>query len=165
MLVAPRDAITANKIPVIFIGSGSNLKSMAYVGNFAAFLKHLIDNPLTGYHLYNYIDEPDFKMNELVPMVRGMLGKSKSLYPLTKKRDRGILHIPYWLGILGGYGFDIITKLSNHKFPISSIRVEKFCASTQITANKLKETKFVRPYTLEEGLELTLKHDFSSNFS
>ena len=40
---------------------------MAYVGNIVAFIKFLIDEvSRTGYNVYNYIDKPDFTMNELV---------------------------------------------------------------------------------------------------
>ena len=52
----------------LMIGPGRNYKSMAYV-IFAAFLKHLLDHPKVGYRLYNYVDKPDFNMNDLVQLV------------------------------------------------------------------------------------------------
>ena len=51
------------------VGKGNNRKSMAYVGNIAAFVKYLIDNVSTGYNVYNYIDKPDKDMNQLVEHV------------------------------------------------------------------------------------------------
>jgi GlcNAc-P-P-Und epimerase len=67
--------------------------------------------------------------------------------------------IPYWLGMLGGYGFDLIAFLSKKKLPISSVRVKKFCATTQFDAAKA-HTVFKAPFTLEEGLNKTLEFEF-----
>ena len=54
-------------------GKGNNKKSMAYVGNIVAFIKFLIENKTEGYNIYNYIDKPDFTMNELVDHVSKVL--------------------------------------------------------------------------------------------
>jgi nucleoside-diphosphate-sugar epimerase len=47
------------------IGNGKNKKSMAYVENLAAFLVKCIESD-EKYAVYNYVDTPDFTMNELV---------------------------------------------------------------------------------------------------
>jgi len=133
----------------LMIGKGENKKSMAYVGNVVAFIKYLIDNDTPGYRVYNYVDKPDFNMNELVRQVRHDLGK-----------DGKMVRIPEWLGMLGGYGLDIVAKLTGKKLPISSVRVKKFCATTQFSADKLDNSGFKRPYTIEEGLERTLRYEF-----
>ncbi len=73
-----------------------------------------------------------------------------------------MVRIPYWLGMLGGYGFDALAKLSGRKLPISSVRVQKFCATTQFTAERLQETGFVPPFTLDEGLRRTLVAEFGN---
>ena len=73
-----------------------------------------------------------------------------------------MVRIPYWLGMLGGYGFDALAKLSGHKLPISSVRVQKFCATTQFAGEKLQETGFVPPFTLDEGLRRTLAAEFGN---
>ena len=133
----------------LMIGHGDNLKSMAYIGNIVAFIRYLIDNDRPGYRVYNYVDKPDFNMNTLVNQVRQNLAQNGTL-----------LRIPEWLGMLGGYGFDAIAKISGKKLPISSVRVKKFCATTQFSAEKLNNTGFKRPFTLEEGLERTLRYEF-----
>lgn len=133
----------------LMIGHGENLKSMAYIGNIVAFIKYLIENDRPGYRVYNYVDKPDFNMNTLVSQVRQNLGQKGSL-----------VRIPEWLGMLGGYGFDALAKISGKKLSISSVRVKKFCATTEFSAEKLNNTGFKRPYTLEEGLERTLKYEF-----
>jgi len=136
----------------LMIGKGENKKSMAYVGNVVAFIKYLIDNDRPGYRVFNYVDKPDFNMNELVSQVRGDL-----------KQNGQLIRIPEALGMLGGFGFDIVAKATGKKLPISSVRVKKFCATTQFSADKLDASGFQRPFTLEEGLERTLRYEFIEN--
>lgn len=138
----------------LMIGKGTNKKSMAYVGNIVAFTKYLIENKTEGFNIYNYIDKPDFTMNELVEHVSKVLNKH---IPTT--------HFPYWLGLLGGYGFDILAKISRKKLTISSVRVRKFCATTEFDATKVKSSGFIAPYTLGEGLAKTLEFEFIHNAS
>lgn len=133
----------------LMVGSGNNKKSMAYVGNIVAFIKFLIENKTSGYDAYNYIDKPDFTMNELVAHVGTVLKKH---IPAT--------HFPYWLGMLGGYGFDMLAFLTRKKMTISSVRVKKFCATTQFDATKVLKTGYKAPYTLGEGLARTLEFEF-----
>lgn len=133
----------------LMVGSGNNKKSMAYVGNIVAFVKYMIDNVKEGYNVFNYIDKPDFTMNELVEHVEKVLNKH---IPST--------HFPYWMGMLGGYCFDVLAKLTGKKLSISSVRVKKFCATTQYDATKVSQTNFKAPYTLGEGLARTLEFEF-----
>ena len=58
-----------------------------------------------------------------------------------------------------GYIFDLISIISRKKNSISSVRVKKFCATTQFNASKIHK-EFKAPYTLEEGLNFTLDHEF-----
>jgi nucleoside-diphosphate-sugar epimerase len=132
----------------MMIGKGQNKKSMAYVGNVVAFISQLLENETAGFEIYNYVDKPDLNMNELTSVV-------------TRKMDRSLskVRIPYFLGMLGGFGFDIFALLTRKKFAISSIRVKKFCATTQFNANKAHQN-FKAPYTLGEGIERTLEFEF-----
>lgn len=133
----------------LMVGKGENKKSMAYVGNIVAFVKYLIDNVTTGYNVYNYIDKPDTNMNELVAHVSHVLKKH---IPAT--------HFPYWLGMAGGYCFDLLAKVTGKKLTISSVRVKKFCATTEFDATKAHSSGFNAPYTLKEGLARTLEFEF-----
>ena len=132
----------------MMIGSGKNLKSIAYVGNVSAFLAHALTFG-KGTHLYNYADKPDLNMRDFVISVRDALGKEG-----TGPR------IPYLPGLLGGYTFDILAKLTGKKFPISSIRVRKFCANTIVNADKLEQTDFKAPYSLKTGLQDMIAAEF-----
>ena len=122
---------------------------MAYVGNVVAFVKYLIENSQDGYNVFNYIDKPDFTMNRLVALVGKVLGKNIPS-----------VHFPYWMGMMGGYCFDVLAKLTGKKLPVSSVRVKKFCATTEFDSSKMLSTGFVPPFTLEEGLSRTLEFEF-----
>jgi GlcNAc-P-P-Und epimerase len=50
--------------------------------------------------------------------------------------------------------------MTGRRFPISSIRIKKFCAGTQVAADKLSETGFLPRYSLEQGLERMIAADF-----
>jgi nucleoside-diphosphate-sugar epimerase len=130
------------------IGNGKNKKSMAYVENLAAFLVKCIESD-EKYAVYNYVDTPDFTMNELVSLVRGKLRGSPSV---------GI-RIPKFIGLMVGYTADVFAKLGV-KLPISSIRVKKFCASSEFSSAKANLDGFEAPYTLQEGLDRTIEAEF-----
>lgn len=130
------------------VGSGKNKKSMAYVENLAAFLIKCIEAD-EKYAVYNYVDTPDFTMNELVSLVRGKLRGKPSV---------GI-RIPKFIGLMAGYTADILAKLGI-KLPISSIRVKKFCASSEFSSAKHELDGFEAPFSLQEGLDRTLEAEF-----
>ena len=132
----------------VMIGKGDNKKSMAYVGNIVAFIKSRLEASKKGYHVFNYADKPDLSMTDLTQFI-----EKKMKINLPKQK------IPYWLGMLGGYGFDLMSFISCKKKSISSVRVKKFCATTQFDAFKAHEI-FEPPYTLQEGLNKTLEHEF-----
>lgn len=131
------------------VGAGKNYKSMAYVGNIVEFIKYKLMHVERGYQVYNYIDKPDLNMNQLVAVVENSLNKKIPS-----------VHLPYALGMLGGYCFDILSKVTGKKFAVSSVRVKKFCATTQFDATKVHSSGFVAPYSLSEGLDRTLKYEF-----
>jgi len=133
----------------LMIGRGENRKSMAYVGNVAAFIKFCLETKKTGLRVLNYTDQPDLTMNELV------LQAEESL-----NRKLPSLRLPYWIGMLGGLVFDLISHITGKKFPISSVRIKKFCATTQFDASQAHNSGFEAPFTLAEGLDRTLKSEF-----
>lgn len=132
----------------LIIGKGLNKKSMAYVGNVVAFIIDRIEKEEPGYHVYNYSDKPDFTMSDLSSFIESKMGISIPT-----------IRIPYWLGMLGGRGFDLLAMITGKKYFISSIRVEKFCATTQFDASKAHSV-FKAPFTIEEGLNRTLEFEF-----
>ncbi len=132
----------------LMVGNGTNKKSMAYVGNVVAFIKNRLEKSELGYNVYNYVDEPDLNMNELVSIIEDKLNL-----------DIPKIKIPKWLGMLGGYIVDLLALMLNKKFSISSVRVKKFCATTQFNATKAHKF-FKAPHSLKEGIEKTLEYEF-----
>jgi nucleoside-diphosphate-sugar epimerase len=131
----------------VMIGPGKNVKSMAYVENVAAFMKFsLTFGP--GIHTFNYVDKPDMDMNTLVSAVYRLLGKSK-----------GRIRLPYMVAMAIGRTLDVVAAISAKKFPISAIRVKKFCADTMFST-KVSESGFIPPYALADALEKTIKYEF-----
>ena len=125
---------------------------MAYVENVAAFLQYSLDFK-PGVHIYNYIDKPDFTMNALVSYVNKLMGRS------TKIKFR----IPYSLGLLFGSGFDLVAKITSKKFPISAIRVKKFCANS-VYESAIDSTGFVPPVPLMDAIEKTVYYEFIEEY-
>ena len=133
------------------VGKGRNKKSLAYIGNVVAFLETSIDADIN-YGLFNYSDQPDLSMNELVSEVRLML-----------KGKGGVgIRIPYWLGLALGYGGDLITKLTGKACTVSSIRVKKFISSTEFKSSNITRDFFLPPFTLRDGIIKTLESEFLS---
>jgi nucleoside-diphosphate-sugar epimerase len=133
------------------VGNGRNRKSMAYVGNVVEFLAEMLENG-QGYRLLNYADKPDMSTNELVNTVKKALGRNPKLS----------IHLPLWLGMLGGHCFDLLAKLLRRELPISAIRVKKFAAETVVDTTALEATGFIRPFTIAEGLRRTIAAEFGS---
>ncbi len=132
----------------VMIGSGNNVKSMAYVENVAAFIEYSSDFG-TGVHIYNYIDKPDLDMNTLVKKVYSALGKEEKIK----------LRLPYPVGFAVGKLFDLAAFLTGRKFAVSSIRVKKFCSDSCFNT-RAAGSGFTAPVSLEEGLRNTIIYEF-----
>jgi nucleoside-diphosphate-sugar epimerase len=132
----------------VMVGDGLNRKSMAYVENVAAFLEYSMTFK-PGVHIYNYLDKPDFSMNQLVSHVKKLLGRSSKIG----------FRIPYFVGLSIGKLFDLAAKLSGRKFSISSIRVKKFC-SNSVYESEISKTGFISPVNLMDAIEKTVRYEF-----
>ncbi|MFN8342831.1 MAG: NAD-dependent epimerase/dehydratase family protein [Cyclobacteriaceae bacterium] len=132
----------------MMIGHGDNRKSMVYVGTVVALLIHSLG--LQGHVITNCVDKPDYSMNELVRFVRRTMGKSEKIQ----------VRIPMFVGMVIGGILDVVSKLSGVKFPVSRVRVQKFCASTQFKANGFEKIGFKSPYAIEDSLRVTVEAEF-----
>jgi len=133
----------------VMVGNGRNIKSMAFVENVAAFLLSCATSK-PGFHLFNYVDKPDFSTNDLVILVRRRLGRP----------ERIRLRIPYGFGYAGGLLADAAATTLRREFPISAVRVKKFCATTQFSSSVISSTRFRAPVSLRQGLERTIDYEF-----
>ena len=134
----------------MMIGLGENKKSMAYVENVAAFIEKSLDlGP--GIHHFNYVDKPDFTMNALVETIEDSLG--------IKKFFR--LRLPFKVGLGIGYLFDLLSILTQKKFPISSIRVRKFCSDSVYCSNN-SIAEFRAPVKIRDAIRNTIQYEFNN---
>lgn len=132
----------------LMVGNGENHKSMGYVGNIAAFLALQV-NAKAGIYTYNFADKADLSAKEIVTIVKNAMNITRS-----------IPTVPYFIGLTGGYFFDILARVTGKTFPVSSVRIKKFCAETTVNTDRLLESGFKAPYTLEQGIHNMIKHDF-----
>jgi GlcNAc-P-P-Und epimerase len=135
----------------LMVGRGSNRKSMAYVGNVSRFLTGCLAWP-PGTQLLNYADKPDLSVADLVVTVRRALGRSG---------QTGGIRVPVSLGLAAGMVLDGVARVCGRRFPISAIRIRKFCAETTVATERLEQTGFVRPFSLQEALVRTIRHEFA----
>lgn len=135
----------------VMVGAGKNVKSMAYVGNVAAFLAHALScGP--GTHIANYVDGPDLSTRELVEFIHSCLA--------ARARIRSI---PKIAAIGAGHGFDLLARVSGRRFPVSAIRVRKFCETTRYSAERVTSWGFTPPYSLVDGLARTISFEFKAH--
>lgn len=130
------------------VGDGRNIKSICYVKNVASFLVYSLSLE-SGIHIYNYVDKPDFNMNQLVALIRRSL-----------KQRNSVIRIPVFIGLFIGYIFDFFSRFLNKPLTLSSTRVKKFINSSQFETSIPIKTSFKAPYNLEDSLIETIKYEF-----
>lgn len=130
------------------VGNGKNVKSMAYVGNVAAFIVHSFSFQ-PGIHIFNYVDQPDMTTKELIDHVSRCLGRASKTPSL-----------PLPVAMAGAHLLDAVARLTGRTFPISAVRVRKFCENTRFRAERALQTGFSPPYSLREALDLTIRTEF-----
>ena len=133
----------------LMVGRGENRKSLAYIDNLVAFLRHTAKlGP--GVHLFNYADGPDLTMRDLVTFVRHTLQSKSGTGP----------RLPLALGMALGHVADAVSALTGRALPISAIRVRKFTSGSAFTSRAQGLEGFVAPVPLREGLRRTLQAEF-----
>jgi GlcNAc-P-P-Und epimerase len=135
----------------VVVGDGRNRKSMAYVENVAGVLVHALSfGP--GAHVFNYADKPDLDMNELTALARDALGDHRAR----------TLRIPYVLGLGAGVAADLGARLTGRRFSVSTIRVRKYRANTQIANARVLATGFGPRHDLRAALVAIIRHEFGA---
>jgi GlcNAc-P-P-Und epimerase len=132
----------------LMVGDGRNHKSLAYVGNVAAFLAHVLQSS-AGAHLFNYADGPDLDMTALSSEAARLVGRRIPKFSL-----------PYFAGYGAGVALDVAARLTGRSFPLSAVRVKKFCANTRFSAAKALSTGFKPETPISEALARVIQADF-----
>ncbi|RMF98060.1 MAG: NAD(P)-dependent oxidoreductase [Candidatus Schekmanbacteria bacterium] len=127
------------------VGEGNNIKSTAYVENIINATMFLIDRGFEGVEIYSYADEPHLSFKEIVTIIYKYLGKS-----MPK------LRLPVKAVLAGLKPVDSISSFFNIDLPFTAA-VEKMNKTTHHEAKKIRQIGFKQIFSLEEGLERTIR--------
>ncbi|UCH11071.1 MAG: NAD(P)-dependent oxidoreductase [Fidelibacterota bacterium] len=129
-----------------WIGKGNNIKSVAYVENLVAATLYLLGRMESGIQVYNYSDDPQLRMKQLVDLIAAKAGVQ-----VDRRR------IPYPLALLGGRMLALWSWATGRASEITVPRIKKFCMHTDYPTDKLRALGCRQKYTLEQGIEKTVQ--------
>ena len=130
------------------VGSGENVKSLAYIDNVVGFATFALKLEKTGVRTFNYVDAPELKVNDMVDLMAATMGK-----PLSRIR------VPMLLAKTGAAVFDLLSIITGRKFPISRIRIKKFAAETSFSS-AVRATGYLPKKSVREGILETIDYEF-----
>jgi GlcNAc-P-P-Und epimerase len=134
----------------VMVGDGGNYKSIAYVGNVAAFLQYVLDLDGKPIEIFNYVDKPDLQMKELVLLVRDCFGFGNSM-PIG---------LPMWAVYSLATFLDWVAAALNKSFPLSRVRIRKFCSNSQFLSQRVSDAGFKPSFNLQDALRQTIRAEF-----
>lgn len=124
----------------IFVGPGDNIKSVAYVENLVDATIFLMNKLSSGVQVYNYSDEPQMTIEEIVDTISQFMP-----HGIPKKK------LPLWLATTFGSIFDFMAKITGQNYPITAARMKKFATTTHHRADKIRDLGFVQKVDVKEG--------------
>ncbi|HEX6831884.1 MAG TPA: hypothetical protein VF132_00005, partial [Rudaea sp.] len=130
----------------VMIGDGANRKSIAYVGNIAEYLADWCVSGPPGAHTYNFADKPDKSMSELVASIAAIGG----FRPIPR------VSIPRAAALALGFVCDAIAGVIGRPLLLSRVRVQKFCANTQLATDAIERSGYRPVCSLDDGLARTI---------
>jgi nucleoside-diphosphate-sugar epimerase len=134
----------------LMVGKGDNRKSIAYVGNICACLEFMLSLEGEQLRIFNYADKPDLQMKEMVVLVREVFGYGSEMP----------LRLPAWVIWPFAAILDGIAVIFNKSFPISRVRIYKFCSNSQFATGRLIGAGFKPEYDLKDALRQTIRAEF-----
>ena len=127
------------------IGSGNNIKSIAYVENIVDSVLFSIENVNDSLFIYNYSDYPQKSVKNQVKSISNLFnGKS-------------FITIPLWFTKIFTYPIDLLEKLIKIDLKFNSMRIEKITIPTYFIADKIRSIGFNQAITFEQSLLKTNK--------
>jgi GlcNAc-P-P-Und epimerase len=127
------------------VGSGENIKSVAYVENLAAAAVFAVERMAPGVQLYNYADSPHLTTRELVRCIAETLRVSVPF-----------MRIPRPVALACALPFDLVARVTGADLPLTAKRIEKFTMATHHLAEKIRGRGYAPPHELEEGIRRTV---------
>jgi nucleoside-diphosphate-sugar epimerase len=135
----------------VLLGSGSNPKSMCYVGNVAAFFAWLIDSRGASPEIYNYADKPDMTVREIVALAAETLGTPMRRVPMPRSMILGIGHLG-----------NLAERIVGRPVILNLERLRKFIADTSLPVERLSKSGFVAPYDFRKMFVDTATREFKA---
>lgn len=128
--------------PFFQVGSGRNVKSLAYVENLVDGALFLWQRPAErAFEVFNYVDKPDLDTRSLLSAIYQALG-----------RRLPRLHLPLKLALVAAAPFDLMIKISRRNLPISTARIRKMSTQTRFEAERVLRAGFRPTVPLLEGV-------------
>jgi hypothetical protein len=62
--------------------------------------------------------------------------------------------------VAAGVACDWLARRTGRRFPISAVRIRKYAASTQFSADRVATTGFTPRHSLHDALVATIRHEF-----
>lgn len=124
----------------IFVGNGTNIKSVAYVENLADATIFALNNMRPGIEIFNYSDEPQMTIGEIVETIGDRM-------PHELPRMKLPLGIATSLGSI----FDLLAKVTGRNLPITAARMKKFATPTHHRSEKIRKMGFEQKVPIKEG--------------
>jgi len=130
----------------ITIGDGSHIKSMISLDNLIDMTYWCFDRFKPGIQIYNTLDKPYMKVNELTDII----ASHKGFYKPSVK-------VPLSLAVSIGKIFDVLAKILKKDIPINSDRMKKLATSTEYYSEKIRKDGFIQKHSVEEQMRLTIE--------
>jgi nucleoside-diphosphate-sugar epimerase len=127
------------------IGSGKNIKSIAYAPNLVDSVIYAVNNIHDKIFIYNYSDYPQMTITEQSNKLCELMDKSKPI------------KFPYFLTRFITLPIDILEKIFRKDLKFNSMRVKKFTIPTNFNSDLIRSKGFKQKYTIEKGYKNTLK--------
>jgi nucleoside-diphosphate-sugar epimerase len=124
-----------------------NCRSFLYVGNLVDAIVTCIDHPKAVNQLFLVSDGQDVSTPELIRLIARQIGKPSKLLPVP----------PHLLKLLGQSG-DSLQNLTGRTIPFNSYTIDRLLGSLYVDSSYIQKTlDWKPPFTLEQGLDLTLR--------
>lgn len=133
------------KGPVFIVGSGKNIKSLAYLENVTDYILYILSLKKKIF-ISNYVDQPQLTLKEIIILCNKAFNNKNN-----------IIKIPYVIAFLFAFILDLVSYIFNKKFKINRIRIKKLVSETSYQANF---GSFKPSYSLKDGLRETIKKEF-----
>jgi nucleoside-diphosphate-sugar epimerase len=130
----------------VFIGDGSNIKSIAYVSNLVNAILFLINHlKESEYDVFNYSDEPQLTISQIVEKIAeyGKVNFPKLKFPLS-------------VALCLLWPLDIIQKVTGKLIPITANRVKKFNTPTHFESQKIRKLGYSQDVNLDKAFKETI---------